>query len=544
MDYNHSARETTYYDFGPDGEVREMITYPWHGLRRLPLDARVRIDAPPARVEAAVDELSRRQKQSRDFFRSTNQGAIQHAAALKALKMLNAIDFDVERQEFTVKESLLKVAPRKIGDSIDFAEFQGQPHMHILHISLRLCETFDLSISDDKLMLSPSSALSEESRNALLHGGHSSEYSYASGNPLTVGPFYCSHWAQAVANARQRDGTITADLWVWCPVNRYYDTFKQVRRDGGLVNKHHANMLRTPLKVQPCMIIRVTFHGGSMDLLDPRTQFIVLYADGDMTDRVNLPLDDEHFVATGQGIFTRRRFKEMAREGRIELADFLDTGDSQNTFEVDDIGDEVEITSDVRECLLSERANVLSSMVENGSSDSAVISCMQEIVCDMGSTDSSRALNVLNDTSSSFRSSVVPLALHSSPGVRENALRLLEAAAVHASKNSSPHYVRFIVGRLVEEEEEARRSAERREEFDKERAKQKKELEELQNEIEVKRQELERSRSSREAFSLVPCGKSILLLCRPALQKGDAHYKQLELRLRSSFNRVRVIIHL
>lgn len=32
----------------------------------------------------------------------------------------------------------------------------------------------------------------------------------------------------------------------------------------------------------------------------------------------------------------------------------------------------------------------------------------------------------------------------------------------------------------------------------------KKELEELQNEIEVKRQELERSRSSREAFSLVP----------------------------------------
>ena len=56
-----------------------------------------------------------------------------------------------------------------------------------------------------------------------------------------------------------------------------------------------------------------------------------------------------------------------------------------------------------------------------------IISTLQETVCDIGDTTPSRAMNLLSDSSSSYRSTVAWLALHESPGVSEQAMELLEA---------------------------------------------------------------------------------------------------------------------
>eukprot|EP00984_Skeletonema_dohrnii_P021432 scaffold10708_cov157-Skeletonema_dohrnii-CCMP3373.AAC.2 len=486
-------------DIGSDG-IEEEVTYEWAsgGRRRLPYNAYVRIGAPQELEDKIVAEMIRYRKRTRDQIKESKRMRSKHAAAYKALAVRNAMAFDDTQNAYTAREALFFVGPSRIGTSIDFSDFQGKDYMHIFHLSLRLVEDFDLSISNNQIALSPSSALSEESRNSLMHGGHTSDFNYASGNPATVGPFFDGHWPQQVAASRQPDGSIITDLFVLFSVDPDYHTYSQIKANRGVV--FHASMVRSPETVTPSMIIRCRFPGGNIDLQDETTEFTVLFADGNMNNRLDLPLDHESFVVTGQGVFTRGYYEMMAKEGKVD--DYIDLlpdvdVDASQSYEVDDIADEMENTSVVEECHMTQRAKVLSCMAQNGSSDIALISTLQETFCGIEDMTSSRAMNLLCDPSSSFRSTVADLALHESRGVCEQAKELLEAVVTHASQNL-PHRDGSLARRIVEQKQAEALSAKRKAEHAEDIAAQQEGLDQLRNDIERRRQML-KSSSSGEA---------------------------------------------
>jgi len=501
--YNPSDRLTTFTDIGPDG-IEEIVTFEWVGLRRLPYYAYVQIGTPEERGEEIVAKMTQVREQIHDYSRSARHRAIANASAAKASAARNTMNFDAIGQDFTAREALFFVGPRRMGESIDFSEFQGKAGMFIFHLSLRRIEDFDTRISDNQIMLSPSSTLSEESRNALQHKGHSSNYNYASGNPATLGSFLAGHWPQQVRSVMQRDGSIEADLFVFFPVDRDYHSFSQVRINGGHVPIRLANMVRSAIKVTSSMIIRCKFHRGNINLQDPKTEFTVLYADGNMNKRLDLPLDHESFVTTDQGIFTRGYYEKMAKEGKVDYIDLLPDADVSQSYEVDDVA---ESTSVVPKCLMTQRANVLSSMAQHRSSDDALISTLQETICDIEDTPSSRAMDLLFGHSSLFCSTVAHLAFHESPGVREQANHLLEATVTRAYINSS-HRDGSLVRRIVEAKLADILSAKRKAKFAKEYAKNKEELVQLQNDIKIRRQKLELSLSSRKATEALSLSSS------------------------------------
>eukprot|EP00984_Skeletonema_dohrnii_P013547 scaffold5605_cov105-Skeletonema_dohrnii-CCMP3373.AAC.5 len=493
----HSDRMTTYMGHDGDGEV----TYEWRLSRTtLPLEAYIRFGLSEEQRDEIVAKLIQSRKRRYARKNANNRLALEHTTALRAEAIRNSMDFVAVQNTFTAREALFFVGPGRIGTSIDFSDFQGQDYMSIFHLSLRLIEDFDLSISDNQIALSPSSALSEESRNSLMHGGHSSDFNYMTGNPCTLGPFLTRHWPFQMAAAMQPDGSVFADLFVLFQVDSDYHSFSQVRASRGSVFPQCANMVRSPKTVTPSMIIRCKFHGGNINLQDSETEFTVLYADGNMNNRLDLPLDHESFVVTGQGIFTKSHYKMMAKQGKVDAIDLLPDVDASQSYEDDDIADEGENTSTVEECLLSQRANVLSSMAQNRSSDIALISTLQETACDIGDTTSSHAMNLLCGPSSLFRSTVADLALHEIDAVSEQAKELLEAVVTQASKNLS-HRDGSLARRIVEEEKAKIQSAIRKNDFAKNRAIEEEQLAQLQNEIEKRkrRREMILSTSSGEA---------------------------------------------
>ncbi len=489
VDYNPSDRLTTFMYIGPD-DIEETVTYYWTGKRRLPLYAYVQIGTPEELVEELVEKMYQHKKQVNDRTTSSIHRAIEIRAAAKAARVRNLMDFDAIPigQDITAREALFFIPARQIGETIDFSEYLGEPGMFIFHGSLRLIEEFDKSISNGRLMLCSSNMLSEESRDTLFHEGHSSKFNYGSGNPASLGPFLQRHWPNQVRSVMQDDGSITLDLFAFFPIHPDYHTFAQVKLRNGNVSPRQANMVRSSIQqLTASMVIRVECYGGNINLQDPNTKFTVLYADGNMDKRLDLPLDHESFVTTKQGIFTRGYYEEMAKQGKVDHVDLLPDADASQSY---DVADEVDTTSDDEESHLTQRAAVLSSMVQNGSSDPALISILQETACDIADTTPSGAKILLSDSSSLLHSTVAGLTLHKSPAVREQANELLEATITLASTNLS-HRDGSCVRRMVEGEiHSAKRkmeSAKRLANMEVELAQQQK----VQNDIKRRRQDKE-----------------------------------------------------